>query len=55
MCGWARERTNRCAAGHVSVPIVVENLAYLEKRVAQMQYLAFQAERWPIGSSRFDL
>ena len=32
------------------VPLVAENLAYLEKRVAQMQYPEFQAQGWPIGS-----
>jgi hypothetical protein len=39
-----------CAAEHLSVPQVEENLAYLEKRVAQMQYPSFQAAGWPIGS-----
>jgi hypothetical protein len=38
------------AADHLSVPVVDENLAYLEKRVAQMQYGDFQAQGWPIGS-----
>jgi len=38
------------AAAQLSVPLVAENLAYLEKRVAQMQYPHFQAEGWPIGS-----
>jgi hypothetical protein len=38
------------AAAHMSVPLVAENLAYLEKRVAQMHYPHFQAEGWPIGS-----
>ena len=38
------------AAAHVSVPLIAENLAYLEKRVAHMQYPSFQAEGWPIGS-----
>jgi hypothetical protein len=41
----------RCfAAAHLSVPVIAENLAYLEKRVAHMQYPSFQAEGWPIGS-----
>jgi hypothetical protein len=40
----------RFAAAHLSVPVVAENLAYLEKRVAQMQYPQFQAQGWPIGS-----
>src|SRR5262245_36153599 len=31
-------------------PVVAENLAYLEKRVTQMQYPTFQAQGWPIGS-----
>ena len=31
-------------------PEVSEALAYLDKRVAQMQYPAFQAAGWPIGS-----
>jgi hypothetical protein len=30
--------------------VVGANLAYLEKREAQMQYPTFQAEGWPIGS-----
>jgi hypothetical protein len=38
------------AAAHLSVPLIAENLAYLEKRVAHMQYPSFQAEGWPIGS-----
>jgi hypothetical protein len=38
------------AAAQLSVPLIAENLAYLEKRVAQMQYPSFQAEGWPIGS-----
>ncbi len=38
------------AAAHLSMPLVAENLAYLEKRVVQMQYPRFQAEGWPIGS-----
>ncbi|HJZ49224.1 MAG TPA: ISKra4 family transposase [Roseiflexaceae bacterium] len=38
------------AAAHLNVPLVAENLAYLEKRVAQMQYPTFQAAGWPIGS-----
>jgi len=31
-------------------PEVDEALAYLDKRVAQLQYPAFQAQGWPIGS-----
>ncbi len=38
------------AAAQLHVPVVVENLAYLEKRVAQMHYPTFQAQGWPIGS-----
>lgn len=38
------------AAAHLSVPVVTENLAYLEKRLAQMQYRRFQEQGWPIGS-----
>jgi len=32
------------------LPVLAENLAYLEKRVAQMQYPRFQQQGWPIGS-----
>lgn len=38
------------AADHLKVPLVEENLAYLEKREAQMQYPSYQAALWPIGS-----
>jgi hypothetical protein len=38
------------AAANLSVPLIAENLAYLEKRVAHMQYPSFVAEGWPIGS-----
>jgi len=38
------------AAAQLSEPLIAENLAYLEKRVAQMQYAMFQAQGWPIGS-----
>jgi hypothetical protein len=44
------DRLRSFAAGQPSGGVVAENLAYLEKRVAQMQYPAFQAEGWPIGS-----
>lgn len=41
----------RCfAAAHLSVPVVAENLAYLEKRAAQMPYPQLSAAGWPIGS-----
>jgi hypothetical protein len=39
-----------CAAEQLTVPLIAENLASLEKRLAQMQYPRFQAEGWPIGS-----
>jgi len=32
------------------VDVIRANLAYLQKREAQMQYPAFQAQGWPIGS-----
>lgn len=38
------------AAEHPTVALLGVNLAYLEKRVAQMQYPSFQAQGWPIGS-----
>jgi hypothetical protein len=38
------------AAERLRVPQVEENLAYLEKRIAQMQYPFFRAAGWPIGS-----
>ena len=38
------------AVEQLRVPVVEENLAYLEKRVVQMQYGEFQAQGWPIGS-----
>jgi hypothetical protein len=38
------------AAAQLSVGVVAENLAYLDKRVAQMQYPRFLSEGWPIGS-----
>ena len=38
------------AAAQLKLPLVAENLAYLDKRVGQMQYPTFQAEGWPIGS-----
>jgi hypothetical protein len=44
------EHLRNFAAGQLSGGIVAENLAYLEKRVAQMQYGDFQAQGWPIGS-----
>ena len=33
-----------------SLEKVADNLAYLEKREAQMQYAHYQAQQWPIGS-----
>jgi hypothetical protein len=38
------------AADHLTDPQVLENLAYLEKRVGQIQYPSFQAQGWPISS-----
>jgi hypothetical protein len=38
------------AAEHLLDPLVAENLAYLEKRVAQMQYPTVQVQGWPIAS-----
>lgn len=35
---------------HPQIGLIQENLAYLDKRVAQMQYPTFQAQGWPIGS-----
>jgi hypothetical protein len=35
---------------HAEAQAVTGNLAYLEKRQAQMQYPLFQAQGWPIGS-----
>lgn len=43
-------KVRRFAADHLRVPVVAENLAYLEKRVAQMAYPTFQAQGWPLGS-----
>ena len=37
-------------AEHADVKELSDHLAYLEKREAQMQYPAFQAAGWPIGS-----
>lgn len=44
------ESVRSFATAHLSVPVVAENLAYLEKRVTQMQYPQFRAAGWPIGS-----
>jgi hypothetical protein len=38
------------AGPQLALPVVAENLAYLEKRVAQMDYPTFQSANWPIGS-----
>jgi hypothetical protein len=38
------------AAEHLGDELVSENLAYLEKRVTQLEYPTFQADGWPIGS-----
>jgi len=37
-------------AHHPQVDLLSENLAYLEKRVRQMNYPHFQQQGWPIGS-----
>jgi len=37
-------------ARHPDVKELTDNLAYLAKRAAQMQYPTFQAAGWPIGS-----
>ena len=44
------ERLHSFAAGQPTGGIVTENLAYLDKRVAQMQYPSFVSQGWPIGS-----
>jgi hypothetical protein len=38
------------AAAHPELPDLTKDVAYLEKRTAQLQYPTFQAEGWPIGS-----
>ncbi len=43
-------KLRRFAAAQLNVPLVRENLAYLEKRLTQMQYPRFQVQGWPIGS-----
>jgi len=43
-------RLRSFATAHLNVPGVNENLAYLEKREAQMQYPTYRAQGWPIGS-----
>lgn len=35
---------------HAGLKVVVENVAYLEKRQVHMQYPHYQADEWPIGS-----
>jgi hypothetical protein len=35
---------------HPDQPVIAENLGYLEKRQAHMQYPTFQEQGWPIGS-----
>ena len=35
---------------HPQIPILSEKLAYLRKREGQMQYPAYQAAGWPVGS-----
>jgi len=38
------------AADQLDQPVIAENLAYLDKRLAQMEYPSFLAAGWPIGS-----
>lgn len=38
------------AAAHPEVEAIREHVAYLEKRVGQMQYPSYQADGWPLGS-----
>lgn len=38
------------AAQQLNAPLISENLAYLDKRLNQMQYPTFLSEGWPIGS-----
>lgn len=38
------------ATEHLAMAVVVENVAYLEKRLELMQYPSFQEAGWPIGS-----
>jgi len=44
------ENLRSFTVAHLTVPLVAENLAYLEKRVEQIQYPTFLSEGWPIGS-----
>ena len=44
------ENVRSFASAHQTVRVVAENLAYLQKREAQMQYPSFVSEGWPIGS-----
>lgn len=44
------EHLRSFAGAQRALPVVAENLAYLEKRVAQMDYPTFQSAGWPIGS-----
>jgi hypothetical protein len=44
------ENLRSFAAAHLTVGVVAENLTYLQKREAQMQYPSFLSEGWPIGS-----
>lgn len=38
------------AAEQLTKDVVAENMAYLDKRVAQLEYPSFQSQGWPIGS-----
>ena len=44
------EHLRSFAVAQLALPVVAENLAYLEKREAQMDYPTFQSASWPIGS-----
>jgi len=44
------DHLHSCVVGQLSVPLITENLANLEKRAAHMQYPTVQAQGWPIGS-----
>ena len=44
------EELRQLQAEHPELDLLRENLAYLEKRVSQMNYPDFQQQGWPIGS-----
>jgi hypothetical protein len=49
-CTEVLEHLRSFATAHLTVGVVAENLAYLQKREAQMQYPNFVSAGWPIGS-----